>query len=107
MHSSVRLSLSLLPISISNENRLDCLEIRQEISKIENGEYDKQNNPLKNAPHSQHVLVKDKWTLPYSLKTAVYPAVRVKRAATAKKTFLSLSRASFRLITNFGLPVAE
>lgn len=53
------------------------LEIRQEITKIENGEYDKQNNPLKNAPHSQHVLVKDKWNLPYSLKTAVYPTVRV------------------------------
>jgi len=71
-------SLMIEPTESEDKDELDrfcdaLIEIRQEITKIENGEYDKQNNPLKNAPHSQHVLVKDKWNLPYSLKTAVYP----------------------------------
>jgi glycine dehydrogenase len=52
-----------------------CLEIRKEITQIENGEYDKKNNPLKNAPHSQHVLLHEKWILPYSLQKAVFPIV--------------------------------
>jgi hypothetical protein len=52
------------------------LEIRKEISQIENGEYDRQNNPLKNAPHSQHILLQNPWVLPYPLQTAVYPNVR-------------------------------
>jgi glycine dehydrogenase len=51
------------------------LEIRQEISQIENGEYDKKNNPLKNAPHSQHIFLNEKWILPYSLQKAVFPIV--------------------------------
>ena len=51
------------------------LEIRKEITAIENGEHDRKNNPLKNAPHSQHVLLDEKWTLPYSLQKAIFPAV--------------------------------
>jgi glycine dehydrogenase len=51
------------------------LEIRKEISQIENGEYDKKNNPLKNAPHSQHIFLHEKWILPYSLQKAVFPIV--------------------------------
>ncbi len=51
------------------------LEIRQEISQIENGEYDKKNNPLKNAPHSQHIFLNEKWVLPYPLQKAVFPIV--------------------------------
>ncbi len=51
------------------------LEIRKEISQIENGEYDTKNNPLKNAPHSQHILLHEKWILPYSLQKAVFPIV--------------------------------
>ena len=50
-------------------------EIRKEISLIENGEYDRKNNPLKNAPHSQHVFLTEKWMLPYSLQKAVFPVV--------------------------------
>lgn len=53
--------------------------IRNEITQIENGEYDKKNNPLKNAPHSQHVFLHEKWILPYSLQKAVFPAVNLFR----------------------------
>ena len=85
-------------------------EIRQEISHIESGQYDKQNNPLKNAPHSQHILLGEKWTLPYSLKTAVYPIV-----STVESNYLDrrqwLLRACFRNSShptiNSGRPVAE
>lgn len=51
------------------------LEIRKEITAIENGEYDRKNNLLKNAPHSQHILLHEKWVLPYSLQKAVFPIV--------------------------------
>lgn len=49
---------------------------------IENGQYDRKNNPLKNAPHSQHVFLNEKWTLPYPLQRAVFPIVRKKHTHT-------------------------
>jgi glycine dehydrogenase len=36
--------------------------IREEIRKVENGTYDKLDNPLKNAPHSQDMVTKNEWT---------------------------------------------
>jgi hypothetical protein len=54
---------------------VSLLGIRQEIAQIESGEYDRKNNPLKNAPHSQHILLHEKWILPYSLQKAVFPIV--------------------------------
>ena len=35
--------------------------IHSEIQAIESGQADKQNNPLKNAPHTAEVLTADKW----------------------------------------------
>jgi glycine dehydrogenase len=49
------------------------LEIRKEIAEIENGTADKANNVLKNAPHTQMVVTKEEWDLPYSRKKAAYP----------------------------------
>ena len=43
--------------------------IKSEIDNIS----DKVNNPLKNAPHTQDMLVLEKWDFPYSRKTAVFP----------------------------------
>jgi glycine dehydrogenase len=48
--------------------------IHAEITAIESGEADKQNNLLKNAPHTADVLVADKWDRPYSREQAGYPA---------------------------------
>jgi glycine dehydrogenase len=48
--------------------------IHAEIKAIESGEADRQNNLLKNAPHTADVLVADKWDRPYSREQAAYPA---------------------------------
>ncbi len=47
--------------------------IRIEIAEIENGNADKENNVLKNAPHPVQDLVSDKWDYPYSREKAAYP----------------------------------
>ncbi|NBA95588.1 aminomethyl-transferring glycine dehydrogenase [Pseudomonas sp. R5(2019)] len=46
--------------------------IREEIRAVENGQLDKDDNPLKNAPHTAAELTGE-WTHPYSREQAVYP----------------------------------
>ena len=48
--------------------------IREEVRKIARGEFDKTNNPLKNSPHTAHVVMSDEWNRPYSREVAVFPA---------------------------------
>jgi glycine dehydrogenase len=47
--------------------------IREEIRKIEQGIWPADNNPLKNAPHTQADLVDADWNHPYSRQEAVFP----------------------------------
>mmetsp|Transcript_10589 Transcript_10589/g.38931 ORF Transcript_10589/g.38931 Transcript_10589/m.38931 type:complete len:1063 (-) Transcript_10589:155-3343(-) len=49
------------------------ISIREEISKIEKGEWSIDNNPLKNSPHAPKVVMSDSYDLPYSRETAAYP----------------------------------
>ena len=49
------------------------VSIRMEIEQIEKGEFDRENNPLKNAPHTVSEVAKDVWEHPYSRETAVFP----------------------------------
>jgi glycine dehydrogenase len=49
------------------------LSIHSEIVALENGQLDRDDNPLVNAPHTQLDLVKD-WHHPYSRETAAFPA---------------------------------
>jgi len=55
------------------------ISIRSEISAIEQGKMDAENNPLKNAPHTAQVALAEKWELPYSRQEAVYPLSFVKQ----------------------------
>jgi glycine dehydrogenase len=48
-------------------------QIREEIREIENGNADKGNNPVKNAPHTLSLLTADEWNMPYSRKVAAFP----------------------------------
>ncbi|MEM9798041.1 MAG: aminomethyl-transferring glycine dehydrogenase [Pseudomonadota bacterium] len=48
------------------------LAIRAEISLIEQGRMDADNNPLRNAPHTMEDLVRD-WDRPYSREEACFP----------------------------------
>ena len=49
------------------------IQIRAEIREIEEGRLPKDNNPLKHAPHTSHVVCADEWNRPYSRKQAAYP----------------------------------
>ena len=46
------------------------ISIRKE---IDTANKEDENNPLKNAPHTQKMLTNDNWTLPYSRKQAAFP----------------------------------
>ena len=50
------------------------IKIKQEINKIQSGEYDKIDNPLKNAPHTHIELTANKWDHKYDREEAAYPS---------------------------------
>jgi glycine dehydrogenase len=52
--------------------------IRAEIAMIESGEWSREDNPLRNAPHTAEELVADTWSHPYSRTTAAYPLAYVR-----------------------------
>ncbi len=54
------------------------IQIRSEIREVEEGSADKENNVLKNAPHTVAVITADEWTKPYSRQKAAYPLPFVK-----------------------------
>ncbi len=49
------------------------IAIRKEIEAVEKGEADPIDNLLKNAPHTQEMIISDKWEHPYSRQEAVFP----------------------------------
>jgi glycine dehydrogenase len=49
------------------------IEIRNEIREVEEGKFDKENNVLKNAPHTAQVITSDTWDKPYTRQKAAYP----------------------------------
>lgn len=49
------------------------LSIREEIRQVAQGNWDAQNNPLKNAPHTAEVLSVEDWDKPYTRKQAIFP----------------------------------
>ena len=64
------------------------INIRKEIREIEEGKSDKVDNPLKNAPHTQQVVLSDEWNQSYSRTKAAFPLEYVK----ANKFWPSVSR---------------
>ena len=49
------------------------ISIHAEIEAIANGKQDRQNNLLKNAPHTARQIASDKWDCPYSREQAAFP----------------------------------
>ncbi len=49
------------------------ISIYEEIKAIENGNSDKADNPLKNAPHTQATVCADQWNHAYSREQAAFP----------------------------------
>ncbi|MFC5745490.1 aminomethyl-transferring glycine dehydrogenase [Actinomadura rugatobispora] len=49
------------------------IEIRREIQRVADGALDRDDNPLKNAPHTAASLVTEDWKHPYTREEAAYP----------------------------------
>lgn len=64
------------------------ISIRKEIDEIAEGKYSRENNVLKNAPHTHSVLISDNWQNSYSREKAAYPVSYLKY----NKFFPSVSR---------------
>ncbi|MDT8893770.1 aminomethyl-transferring glycine dehydrogenase [Halomonas sp. I1] len=54
--------------------------IREEIARVESGEWPADNNPLVRAPHTMADLMEDAWERPYSRETGAFPSAAVKAA---------------------------
>jgi glycine dehydrogenase len=50
------------------------IAIRQEIAQVAAGEYDAQDNPMRNAPHTAAMLLATDWKHPYERGQAAFPA---------------------------------
>tara|TARA_R110002072_G_scaffold65908_1_gene162908 strand:- start:33234 stop:36155 length:2922 start_codon:yes stop_codon:yes gene_type:complete len=77
-------TLMIEPTESESKAELDrfcdaLITIRAEIAQIESGEYPKDDNPLKGAPHSIAAVSGDQWTHPYSRDVAAYPAEHLRR----------------------------
>jgi glycine dehydrogenase len=49
------------------------VSIREEIRLIEEGKLPREDNPLKNAPHTAESVVATEWTHPYTREVAAFP----------------------------------
>jgi len=55
------------------------IQIREEIRMIERGELDREDNPLKHAPHTATQAAAAEWTHAYSRELAVFPLATLKQ----------------------------
>jgi glycine dehydrogenase len=67
------------PTESESKDELDrfcdaMISIHAEMTAIANGTADKQNNVLKNAPHTTRQIAAEKWDHPYSREQAAFPA---------------------------------
>ena len=71
-------TLMIEPTESESKGEIDrfaeaLISIKREIEEIANGEADAANNVLKNAPHTEQVVISDSWDKPYSREKAAYP----------------------------------
>ncbi|MEO7299790.1 MAG: aminomethyl-transferring glycine dehydrogenase [Verrucomicrobiota bacterium] len=71
-------TMMIEPTESESKEELDrfceaMISIHAEILEIESGKGDKQNNVIKNAPHTAEAVVSDKWDRPYSREQAAFP----------------------------------
>lgn len=55
------------------------IAIHAEIVKVERGEYDRMDNPLKGAPHTAEVVMADDWQHKYTREEAAFPVASLRR----------------------------
>lgn len=76
-------TIMIEPTESEDKNELDrfcnaLLGIRNEIKQIENGNFDRKDNVLKNAPHTQFVICSNSWLKSYDREMAAFPLEYVK-----------------------------
>ncbi len=76
-------TLMIEPTESEDKEELDrfieaMISIRAEIKEIENGHADKENNLLKNAPHTADCIINQNWNYPYSPQEAAFPVPYLK-----------------------------
>jgi glycine dehydrogenase len=72
-------TLMVEPTESESKEELDrfcdaMIAIHAEMTAVEQGQIDKLNNPLKNAPHTAMAVTASEWDRPYSREQAAYPA---------------------------------
>jgi glycine dehydrogenase len=72
-------TLMIEPTESESKAELDRLcdaliAIREEIQAIEEGTIDRDNNPLKHAPHTAEAVAANEWGRPYGREQAAFPA---------------------------------
>lgn len=71
-------TLMIEPTESESKSEIDrfaeaLISIKKEIEEIADGKADDKNNVLKNAPHTEQVVISDTWDKPYSREKAAYP----------------------------------
>lgn len=56
------------------------ISIRREIARIEKGEWPKDSNPLRNAPHTAEAVLAEEWPHAYTREEAAYPVRELREA---------------------------
>lgn len=77
-------TLMIEPTESESRSEIDrfcdaMISIRKEILDIENGDLDKIDNMLKNAPHTAEEVSKDEWSHAYNRSRAAYPIDEIKQ----------------------------
>ena len=77
-------TLMIEPTESESKHEVDrfieaMLSIYNEIQQVISGEFDKDNNPLKNAPHTAYEMAMD-WSYPYTREVALYPVAGLKQS---------------------------
>jgi glycine dehydrogenase len=72
-------TLMIEPTESEGKQELDrfcdaLISIRSEIHAIEDGHLDRDDNPLKHAPHTARAVIDSNWSRAYPREQAAYPA---------------------------------
>ncbi len=77
-------TLMVEPTESESQAELDrfcdaMIAIRGEIAKVEAGQWPKEDNPLKHAPHTAEALLAADWAHPYTREEAAYPVASLRK----------------------------
>ncbi len=73
-------TLMIEPTESESKNEIDrfcyaMISIYRELEKIKSGDFDINDNPIKNAPHTEEEVSSDQWLHKYTRQEASFPAV--------------------------------